>query len=340
MSKFQFLKIIAIGLISVLLLIGGCKKKQAAAPSETRDVFGTKVTIAVYDQNQDPELLKKIFDEAFRILEDWDTRAYKPGPQNQVSAVSQGAGEQSVPVDAATFDLLMKAMRYYDNGGKTYDIRYGPLMDLWGFDSKPRVPTQAELDSVQQLVTQGGMFVAGNSILLARPQMKFDAREIVMGYAFDKVAARLVEMGLRTATISAPGVWRLMGDPPSKDGFEIKLMNPLMPDSVWTVVHAPAGGVAMASMAEGKFVSGGKSYHRILDPRSGFPANRAAAVVHSPDAITAEALAYSLFVTGSVDSFDTAGKQAVSGSIVVTESGGKLSERRTGIFGSGAVAEK
>ncbi len=331
MKLSRALQIGGFSLLALLIALSGCKKKQPASPSETRDVFGTQVTITILDPNQDPAVVGRIFEECFGLMGTWDTRTLKTGPQNQVAKISTGAGQESVPVDATTFDLLMKGMRLYDNGGKVYDIRYGPLLDLWGFDSKPRVPTKAELDTVQTLVTNGGMFVAGNSILLAREKMRFDVREIVVGYVFDQIANRLAELGIRSAIISAPGVWRLMGDPPTSKGFEIGLRNPLKPDSVWTTIHVPAGGVSMQSSAEGRFTADGKTYHRLLDPRTGMPAsNCAAAVVHAPDAVTAEALAYSLFVTGAVDSFDTTGKQAVLGSMIVKESGGKLTHTSAG----------
>ncbi|MBI5060512.1 FAD:protein FMN transferase [candidate division KSB1 bacterium] len=325
--------VIPLALCAALLGMAGCKGKKAESqwPSETRDAFGTKITITVFDPNQKPEMLKRIYDEVYPVLTQFEAKSFKPGPDNQVLGISKGAGEQSIPVDPATFDFLMKAMRFYDYGGQAFDIRYGPMLDAWGFDTKPRVPAKAELDSLQSYVAQGGMFVAGTSILLAKPGMRFDAREIALGYALDLAAKRIAEIGIRSAAISTPSTWRFIGDPPDPKGFPAKIRNPLQADSSWATVFAPVGGLAVKSASDGAFSSGGQAYHRILDPRTGMPANRlAAAIVQSPDAITAQAMAYALMVSGSVDSCDANGKTAVGGAVLVKNAGGKLSEIKSG----------
>jgi thiamine biosynthesis lipoprotein len=305
--------------LSVFFIVSmnGCKKAPKG-PSETRQVLGTTVTITVYDPGHTPDDLKKLFDEQFAFLADWDKRTLKPGPDNQVLHISSGAGVQSVTTDADVFQMLMKAIRLYDLSGKVFDIRYGPMLDAWGFDSHPHVPSQQQLDTLKAYVTDGGMFVAGNGILLAKEGMRFDVRQITQGYAFDLVAAHLAEKGIRTATIHSPYVWRMFGDPPDRRGFRVEFANPVTADSGWATLWAPVGGVAMAAGSIDRFTEDGKSYTSLLDPRTGMPSDKLlGAVVQSTDAATAQALAYAVFVHGSVDSLDSAGKEAVGGSVLI-----------------------
>lgn len=309
----------------------GCKKATKSYPSETRNVLGTSVTITVYDPNMKQDDLKPTFDELFGLMTDWQKKTLDPGAENQVYAISKGAGTQSIPVDAPVFEMLMKALRLYDQSGKLFDIRYGPMLDAWGFDSKPHVPPATELDSMKGLVSDGGMFIAGTSILLAKKGMRFDVREVAVGHIFDIAAARLAEKGIRTACISSPRLCRTMGDPPDKHGFKMDIANPLKPDQPWATVWAPVGGVAYAPASVGHFESNGKAYSAMLDPRTGMPVSqRAGAIVQAPDAATAQALAYALYVAGSTDGFDKDGKAAVGGSVIIRDQNGQLQATKNG----------
>jgi FAD:protein FMN transferase len=309
-----------------LALLGGCAKK--GAPTETRQVLGTRVTITVYDAGIKLKDIQPLYAEIFAMMADWDKKVRQPGPDNQVTGISRGAGQQSISADPAVFEMLMKSLRLYDASGQAFDIRYGPMLDIWGFDSQPRIPTQTELDTAKALVVNGGMFVAGNSILLARKGMRFDVREIELGYALDLAADMLVKKGLHTAVICTPEVCRTIGDPPDKRGFRVSFPNPVKGDSAWATAWVPAGGVALAASSQGRFSANGKVYHELLDPRTGLPAEKySGAVVQAADAATAQALAYAMFVNGG-DGFDATGKAAVGG-YVLLQGEGKAGEAGT-----------
>jgi thiamine biosynthesis lipoprotein len=175
------------------------------------------------------------------------------------------------------------------------------------------------------------MFVAGNSILLAKRGMRFDVREIALGYAFDLAASKLTARGVRTAMIYSPRVCRTLGDPPERRGFPFAVANPLKPDAPWAKVWVPVGGAAYASAGVDRFVAGGRPYHSLLDPRTGMPAERcAAALVQARDATTAQAMAYAVFVWGTADSLATEGKAAVSGAVIVRDQNGKFDVSTSG----------
>lgn len=319
-----------IAFVVIAAAAAGCAKK-AGAPTATRTVLGTTVAITLYDPGLKAKDAQPVFDAVFALLADWDTKTLSRTDANQVAAISGGAGNQSIPTDPPVHELLMKALRLYDASGQVFDIRYGPMLDLWGFDAAPHVPTQAELDTVKALVTDGGMFVAGNSILLAKQGMRFDVREIAIGHAFDLAAAKLAESGIRSAVIGSPFVWRTMGDAPDPRGFKTMLAHPQTGAENWATVWLPVGGSAFAAPYKQSFQAGGSTYHSFLDPRTGLPARKcAAALVQAPDAATAQALAYGVFVFGTPDSLDAGGKRSVGGSLVVNENGGKLDVQPSG----------
>lgn len=312
------------GMLPVVMILAGvllnsCKKPaEPVGPTTTRAALGTTVTIQILDPGYDEASTAEIVNEIFTIFRSWERRVLTPGPENQVSSLSTGAGEKSVTVDDDVFDMLMDALRMYDASGKTFDIRYGPVLDAWNVDGEPRVPAQAELDSLQSLVTNGGMFVAGKSILLAKEAMRFDARQIAVGYILDAAAAKLAGHGIRSAVIHTPYIWRFIGDPPNRKGFKAVLPHPTTLDSAWATVYCPTGGMAYLTAASHEFEVGGVKYNTLFDPRSGMPAASCiGAAVQAPDAAAAQALAYGLFVHADPEQFTGVGKESVTGTIVV-----------------------
>ncbi len=156
--------------------------------------------------------------------------------------------------------------------------------------------------------------------------MRFDVREIALGYALDLAAEKLAAKGIHTAVIRTPHVYRTMGDPPDKRGFRVTLPNPAKGDSAWASVWVPAGGVALAASTEGRFNAAGKAYHSLLDPRTGLPAEKySGAIVQAADAATAQALAYAMFVNGG-EGFDATGKAVVNGYVLLQ--GGEVKRRK------------
>jgi thiamine biosynthesis lipoprotein ApbE len=321
MTRNQVQWVAVAALVAVVALGAGCRK-SVVHPSETRNIMGTTVTIVAYDPGLTMPDVKPIFAKVFDMLSNFERMTLLPGTLNQVAALSKSAGNQSLPLDTSVFGMLMKALRFYDTSGKVFDVRYGPMLDLWQFGEKARIPTPSELDSVRTVVVDGGMFVAGNSILLAKRGMRFDPREIALGYAFDLAAAQLAQ-SVRNAMIYSPRVCRAMGDPPERRGFLFAIANPLHLDTAWATVWVPAGGTAYASAGVDRFESGGKAYHSLLDPRTGMPARTCAgALVQAADAATAQAMAYSVFVWGTPDSLAAKGRAAVNGSVIMHEQDG------------------
>ncbi|MDD5087991.1 MAG: FAD:protein FMN transferase, partial [bacterium] len=171
---------------------------------------------------------------------------------------------------------------------------------------------------------------------LAKKGMRFDVRAIAIGAVFDQAAAKLAESGIRSAMISSPRVCRTMGDPPAPRGFEMTVGDPYDPAKAWATVRVPVGGIAYACAGVNRFSENGSWYHSLLDPRTGRPATRCAgAIVQAPTATTAQALAYGLFVFGTLDSLQKDGRTAVGGSVVIDNKNGTLTAAA-----AGSLAEK
>jgi thiamine biosynthesis lipoprotein len=337
MKKLSIPKIALVSAVfASLLVFSACKSQKTEMPSDTRDVLGTKVTIKLFIEGQPVDDVQRIFDQAFASMSHWEQMALTPGDQNQVLKISEGAGTQSMTVDPEVFEMIMAATRYHDSSGRLFDIRLGPLYDAWGFDSNPHVPDSASLANALSLAREGGMFVAGKSILLAKEGMRFDVRHFVEGYVFDLAAAQLKEKGFANFTISSPNVFLAVGKSPDPQGFELALHHPLIADSIWADIYVPAGGYAYLSPVIDQFKQNGILYHSLLNPATGLSANTlAGAFVHSETAAGAEAMATALFVKEADQEIPESGLALIKGSIKIKAENGTFTSENSGTLAKG-----
>ncbi|MBU1920934.1 FAD:protein FMN transferase [bacterium] len=337
MKKLSILMIVVLSAASAgLLVFSACKSKTIEYPTETRETLGTKVTITLYAEGQLVDNIQRIFDQAFATMAHWEQMTLSGGDLNQVTKISEGAGTQSMTVDPEVFEMIMAATRLHDSSGQLFDIRIGPLFDAWDFDSTPTVPDSATLAGAVELVKNGGMFVAGKSILLAKEGMRFDVRHLVEGYIFDLIAKQLLEQGFLNFSIASPSVFLAVGNSPDQRGFDFALHHPLIADSIWANVYVQSGGYAYLSPIIGRFEQDGKFYHSLLNPMTGLPAeNLAGTIVHAENAATAEAMAYAVFVRNPDQEIPEEGRELIKGSIKITSANGQFATETSGTLATG-----
>ena len=326
-------KISTVFLVATIVVgFSGCTKKGKPM-SETQSLLGTEVTITIYDEDQTPESLQPAFDEAFRVMRELEIQMLTPGPENELEKVASGAGNQSIALSPRIFNLVMDALKLYEETEKVFDIRVKPMLDAYGFNVKPRVPADAELDSLQQLVTEGGMFVAGKSILLSKKGMGFTLYKIGPGYILDQAAIALASKGIQSAMIQADRLVRVTDKPSDSQGFKISVDNPSESDKPLETLSIRMGGYAMVTNDEGAFSKDGKNYHMLLDPRSGKPADLCTAfAVYAADAAHAQALALSAFILGPTEGLKLLEKFPNVSGLVFFEKDGQKMRKGTGLF--------
>ena len=168
-------------------------------------------------------------------------------------------------------------------------------MHLWGFHTdSPECRPPPERVRIERLVAAapriGNLHVDGFLIRSDNPAVKLDFGAIAKGYGIDLAIAHLRELGISNAMVNAGGDMRAVGDRSGQP---------------WRVaVRRPGGGVLGVIMVSGdeslftsagndrNFIYEGKTYHHIIDPRTGYPAEgtRSVTVAHT-DATTADAAA-------------------------------------------------
>ena len=212
---------------------------------------------------------------------------------SDVSAINRiGAAGGSIEVDDETAALLDYADACHRESGGLFDISSGILRRAWRFDVG-QLPDAAR---VQQLLQHVGWHrvdwprrdgpVAGaeappastRRLRFTVPGMELDFGGIVKEYAVDRVAAVLHDAGVAHGFVNLGGDVRAVGPQPDGSPWRIGIRHPREPGALLITLQLATGALASSGDYERCIVVDGRRYGHILDPRSGWPVRRMAAV--------------------------------------------------------------
>lgn len=279
-------------------LLCGCQNKTLHKDSQV--MMGTYVEVNSPDKNA----ANIVFTEIKRI----EDLLSKYNPDSEVAKLNQ-SGQLKVSPD--TLYVLQKAKEFWQLSDGAFDITVGPLMDVWGFtDKKYNFPKEKEIKKTLKIVGFDKIIFNAddNMVKFKTPGMKIDLGGIAKGYALDCAVKKLKENRIKSCLINAGGQIYASGD---------KFGQP------WTVaVRSPRKtmrledlklkdeSVATSGDYEQYFMHKNKRYSHIFNPKTGYPADSGvvSVTVISSDALTADALATSIFVLGKEKGLELAGR--------------------------------
>ena len=207
------------------------------------------------------------------------------------------------------FSVLSCAIEIANASDGAYDPTVGPLVEAWGFGASAggrQVPdTQALLDARKRVGWQRLLLQADSSSALQAGGVQLDLSAIAKGYGVDCVARCLRERGIDSALVEVGG--ELYGYGRKPDGSPWQVLVESSPDEQANDTHYPRvvalqdRAIATSGDHWHAFEQDGVRYSHTLDPRSGYPVQRAPAAVTviASDAMHADAWATALTVMGA-----------------------------------------
>jgi thiamine biosynthesis lipoprotein len=222
---------------------------------------------------------------------------------SELSRVNHAAGREPVGVSDETFALLVRAQEIADYTEGGFNIAIGPAVRLWNIPEAPRIPSGMELEIAAQYVDYRRIHLdaSSRSVFLEKPGMRIDVGGIGKGFAAEKAAAVMREVGASGGLVAVSGDFRVFGRRADGAAWPVGIQHPRQEDTVLATLDSTDEAISTSGDYERFFIKDGVRYHHILDPRTLQPARLCQSVtIIAPDATVADALATGVFVMGPV----------------------------------------
>ena len=343
-SRFFYL-ILCTVLVCPMLLFTGCGNITDADTSTTGNEpisissikLNTAVQITIYD-SQDKALLddclalcdryELIFSrtnensELYKLNHRKDTSDKDPNTDRQTTPypVSGTADTWHISEDLAA--LLSEGLDITRESDGAFDIAIAPLTSLWDFTAEdPKVPDDAAIQKALPLCSSDGVTIDGQDITLPSDDIQFDVGAIAKGYIADRMKDFLVKKGVKSAIINLGGNVLCIGSKPDGIPFKVGIQKPFADrNETEAVMDITEKSVVSSGIYERCFKQGGKLYHHILNPQTGYPYDNGliSVTIISDQSVDGDALSTTCFALGLEDGLKFAEKKGVQ-AVFITE---------------------
>lgn len=310
-----------------LLLFGlaGCSAERGQ--TEEFLGMGTSLSVTLYGTAQ---AKKEGFAQAGSTLSELDGLWSLTVTDSDVSRFN--ASENGIPdADERTVALIKQAQTLSARTQGRFDITLAPLSALWQeCGEEDRLPTQDEITA--RLAHVGTSALTADGTALGKPAgTEVDLGAIAKGAAVAILRERLSAIdGLDGGLISMGSCVTVFGAKPNGKPFRVSIRDPHDRAKIAGTLTLEDGQVLSVSGDYERFVTiGGKQYHHILDPATGYPSDSglSSVAVITRDGPAADALSTAFMVMGedAARAFSCGGTAANGFEAVFFRSDGSIS---------------
>ncbi len=292
------------GVLLFLLCIAMLTACQNSDESKkvSKDIFAmdTYMTVTAYGKNAENGVNKAV-DEINRL----ETVLSAEKQESDIYKLNE-TGSGTLSTD--TKNIVSRALEINKTTNGAFDISIYPLMVKWGFTTqKYNVPSKNEISKLLKDVDSSKIiFDEKSGNIKLKENMKIDLGGIAKGYTSNRVMQIFKECGVKSGLVSLGGNVQALGTKTDGTAWQIAIENPDKSSDYIGVVSVKDKAVITSGGYERYFEKNGKTYHHILDPETGYPAESGvkSVTIVSDDGTLADALSTSLFVMGKEKALD------------------------------------
>ena len=239
---------------------------------------------------------------------------------SDVEQLNQAAGTDFLEIDQRTWNVLRTSLDVCQASGGAFDITIAPISWLWDFDENPRLPQAEAIEALLPAVNYEDVsLLEDGTAALQTHSTALDLGAVGKGAACDAAVAAYEESGVNRAVVSVGGSVGVYGEKPGGQPWTIALRDPDTEGSLGTLSLA-SGFLSTSGSYEKQFTEDGVTYHHLLDPDTGYPAESGllSVTVWSGSGTLSDALSTACFVLGLEDSLPVL-EQFDSEAVFITE---------------------
>jgi thiamine biosynthesis lipoprotein len=252
---------------------------------------------------EDDKTAAAAIDAAFAEIDRIDALMTTWTPDSDISRINAAAGLKPVLVSEEVLALLQRALEVSEESEGAFDITVGSFSGVWKFDqdNDGTIPPPALVAERKKLVDYHDVVidVKRRTVFLKKKGQKITLGGIAKGYAVDRAVALLRSRGLVDFIVQAGGDMFVAGKKGDRH-WRVGIRDPRgQRESYFAMAEVEDHSFSTSGDYERFVVKDGKRYHHIIDPKTGYPADKCRSVtIMAKDATTAEGLSKMIFIWG------------------------------------------
>ena len=290
--------------VFLIFFISGCGKKEY---SKVEFLMDTVVEIKVYHKRKAEA--EKAINSSMEEMKKVEQKMSCFFSGSEVSRINKDAFleekkgsllvEGWIPISDELFSLLEESVLLSKLTKGCFDITIYPLWKIWKFEGENiEVPGKGKIERVLKLVAYKNMILQNGKISFAKKGMGIDLGGIAKGYAVDAAIKVLKDKNINSAIVNAGGDMYVLGRKQGKS-WRIGIRHPRREGEILGTIEVEDRAIVTSGDYERFFFSGGKKYHHIINPKTGYPADECQSVtIVAKEATFADGLATGIFVLG------------------------------------------
>ncbi len=316
-------------LLTAALLLSACGKEPLY--QEQGYVFGTLVEVSVYgeDEAKARKAVAAVMQE-FQRLHNM-LHAWQPSELSELNdAFARG---KSTRISPEMESILRDATRLSGQSEGLFNPAIGGLIRAWGFqadDFKAVLPDEQKIAALVRAnprmsdITISSATTGGATASSTNPAVQIDLGGYAKGYALERAAGLLKNLGVHDALINIGGNVLALGQHGSRP-WRVGIQHPRKPGPFATVELRDGEAIGTSGDYQRYFELNGKRYCHLMDPRKGQPVQGVQAVTiltHGPHAgVLSDAASKPLFISGTAGWRAAARKMSIEEALLVDAAG-------------------
>ena len=290
------------------------------------EVMGTYWIVKIHSHaNLEKNTLQKVIQAE---LDDINSKMSTYLPDSEISRFNEHASMDVFPISNKTHAVMKAAQQISKQSQGAFDISIKPLINLWGFGSKPaeEPPTEADIALAMGSIGYQKILLLEKGIRKDSINLQIDVSAIAKGYAVDQVAEKLHSLGHEKYMVDVGGEIRAKGINTKNRAWRIGIETPDAERGSYTdIIELKDISIATSGDYRNFYEQDGKRISHTIDARTGNPiTHRLASVsVLHPSAMMADGWATALNVLGPTEAMKLAQKKNLPIMLIIRKENGE-----------------
>ncbi len=271
-----------------------------AADKETeasKDLFAmdTYMTLTAYGEHA-----QEAVDKAAERVEALDALLSTGNENSEIYQLNQN-GEATLSEEGGY--LVERALELYKKTEGAFDIAIYPVMQAWGFPTQDyHVPDDDTLKEKLALADASKVNYDKDTrkIFFDQDGMEIDLGGIAKGYTSSQIMQIYQDCGVTSGLVNLGGNVQALGCKTDGSKWRVAIQSPDDTEEYLGILEIEDQAVITSGGYERYFEEDGVTYHHIIDPATGYPADSGliSVTIVSDDGTLADGLSTSLFIMG------------------------------------------